>query len=163
MKNSFFSVLLILLHSLIYSQIPVGSWRSHLPFAEASKVAKAENKVYCSTSGGLFYYNLKDNSINKVSKEDGLSDSEVTAIAYSKETRTLIIAYQTGNIDLITNSTIFNISYIKNKLLPGDKSINDICLDGGTAYLACGFGIVLLNLEKKEISETFFIGEGELN
>ena len=160
MKNVFIFILSFQIFTQAYSQIPVGKWRSHLPFSSASKVAKAESKVYCATSGGLFYFNTDDNSVNKVSKEDGLSDSDITALGYSKESQTLIICYQSGNIDLILNNTIFNIPDIKDKLFPGNKRINNIRINDGTAYLACGFGIIVLNIVRKEISETYYFGAG---
>ena len=52
-----------------------------------------------------------------------------------------------------------NLPDIMKKQIPGDKSINDIYFLGQSAYLSTGFGIVLLNLEKEEISETYYIGD----
>jgi ligand-binding sensor domain-containing protein len=160
MKRGFLFIYFITLSSYSITQVPLGTWRSHLPYSNASNIAKAGNKVYCSTNGGLFYFNTSDNSIVKVSKEDGLSDSEISALAYSENTKTLIVAYNTGNIDFIQNNSIFNLADIKNKLIPGDKRINNISLHNETAYLACGFGIVVVNIAKKEIRETYYIGEG---
>ena len=45
------------------------------------------------------------------------------------------------------------------KQITGDKSIYDIYFIGTKAYLSTGFGIVVLNLEKDEISETYLIGD----
>lgn len=143
----------------LFSQIPVGSWRSHLPYTNATKVAKAGNKIYCSTKGGLFYYNTNDNSIIKLSKEEGLSDSEITALGYSENSKTLIIGYKSGNIDFLFNNVFYNLDDIKDKLTPGDKCIYSICLFNDKAYLACGFGIVVVNVPKREILETYYIGE----
>jgi len=159
MKKGSLFIFLIIISAIIESQVPIGSWRSHLPYTDAFKIAKAENKVYCSTQGGLFYYNTDDNSIIKVSKEDGLSDSDITALEYSEDLKTLIIGYKTGNIDVIKKNNIYNLADIKNKLIPGDKSIYNIYLHAGKAYLACGFGIIVLNIAEREILETYFIGE----
>ncbi|MCD6354967.1 MAG: hypothetical protein J7L95_05400, partial [Prolixibacteraceae bacterium] len=136
-----------------------GSWQDYLSFANATKVAATENRIYCVTTGGLFYYNLSDNSINKFSGLNGLSDFGIKTIAYSPENKVLIVAYNNSNIDLVYESEVINLSDIKRKQITGDKGINNITFIGNEAYLACGFGIVVLTLDRKEIKDTYFIGE----
>ena len=160
MLNRTLAALILLINfPVIFSQ-SIGSWRSYLPFTEASRVVVAENRIYCSTSGGLFYYNTSDNSINKISKEDGLSDTKISALQYSPQEKTLVIAYESSNIDIIQNNIITNLSDIALKQFPGDKSINNITFNGELAYLSTGFGIVILDVLKKEFSETYIIGAG---
>lgn len=143
----------------LFSQEYLGSWTSYLPYNRASKIAIAQNKIYCSTNGGLFYYNEADNSLNKFSKENGLSDSDISTIAYSKSNDVLLIAYTNANLDLVSGNTIFNLSDIKRKAILGDKNIYSIYFLNDNAYLACGFGIVVVDLLKKEIKETYYIGK----
>ena len=154
------SIILILLLSsvLSFSQNFIGGWTSYLPYNKAIKLALTSDKVYCATDGGLFYYNKIDNSLNKFSKENGLSDSDISTIAYSESTNILIIAYNNANLDLISGNTIFNLSDIKKKPILGDKNIYSIYFLNDRAYLACGFGIVVIDLIKKEIKETYKIG-----
>jgi hypothetical protein len=143
------------------AQNRIGSWRSYLPYSNASKIVVAGNKIYCATDGGLFYYDQTDKSIEKFSKENGLSDTEISALGYSEESGITVIAYSNANIDLIQNNTIFNIAVIMQKQILGDKRIYSIMIQDKYAYLCTGFGIVALNLEKKEISWTNDrIGEG---
>jgi len=68
------------------------------------------------------------------------------------------VAYKNTNIDLIQNNTIINIPDIRDKQITGNKTINNIHLEGDYAYLACGFGIVVLDITKNEIKETYYIG-----
>ncbi|MCK4922250.1 MAG: hypothetical protein KAS71_14460, partial [Bacteroidales bacterium] len=143
----------------LFSQEYLGSWASYLPYNSALKIAIANDKIYCSTNGGLFYYNEADNSLNKFSKENGLSDSDISTIAYSKLNDVLLIAYTNANLDLVSGNTIFNLSDIKRKAILGDKNIYSIYFFDNKAYLACGFGIVVVDLIKKEIKETYFIGK----
>ena len=151
--------LTVLLYSLpSFSQEYLGSWTSYLPYNSATKLAIAEGKVYCATNGGLFYYNESDNSLNKFSKENGLSDSDISAIAYSESTDILIIAYRNANLDLVSGNDIYNLSDIKRKPILGDKNIYSIYFSNDRAYLACGFGIVVIDLIKREIKETYYIG-----
>lgn len=143
----------------LQGQITLGQWRTHLPYKYCILTEATDDQVFCSTTGGLFYYGLEDNSIVKVSKIDGLSDNGVAAMRWSSELGTMIMAYENSNIDLIRENLIVNIPDIMKKQIPGDKSIYDIYFIGHDAYLSTGFGIVLLNLEKDEISETYYIGD----
>jgi hypothetical protein len=141
------------------AQIPMGQWRTHLPYQFCTLVEATNNKIYCSATGGLFYYNLEDNSVEKISKVDGLSDNGVSAMRWTSESGILILAYQNSNLDIIRGESVVNIPDIMKKQIPGDKSIYDIYYIGQIAYLSTGFGIVVLNLEREEISETYFIGD----
>lgn len=140
-------------------QITLGQWRTHLPYRYCDLVEAADNRIFCSATGGLFYYNLDDNSVEKLSKIDGLSDNGVSALRWNSSINTLILAYQNSNLDLIRGDEIMNLPDIMSKQIPGDKSIYDIYFLDHLAYLSTGFGIVLLNLDKDEISETYYIGD----
>jgi len=145
-----------------YSQPVIGEWTDYQSYASAKNLVDTGDKVYCVTEGGLFSYNKTDNSIQKMSGINGLSDVGIQRLAYSKENNTLLIAYQNANIDLLIGNTIYNLSDIKRKQLSADKTINNIMFSGKLAYLSCGFGIVVINLERKEIKDTYIIGnEGE--
>ncbi|MDF1573653.1 MAG: two-component regulator propeller domain-containing protein [Bacteroidales bacterium] len=140
-------------------QITMGQWRTHLPYQYCTLVEATDDRVYCSTTGGLFYYNLEDHLVEKISKIDGLSDNGVSAMRWSEELETLILAYENSNLDIIRNNTIVNLPDIMKKQITGDKSIYDIYYIGTRAYLSTGFGIVVINLERDEISETYLIGD----
>lgn len=143
----------------LLGQMPLGQWRTHLPYRYCNLVEATDDRIYCSATGGLFSYNLTDNSLEKISKIDGLSDNGVSSLRWSGEIETLILAYQNSNLDIIREGVIVNIPDIMKKQIPGDKSIYDIEFRGQQAYLSTGFGIVVLNLEKNEISETYYIGD----
>ena len=162
MKNSKFLLFIVLFCITIfrsYSQPVVGEWTDYQSYAHAKNVVDAGEKIFCVTDGGLFSYNKADNSIQKMSGINGLSDVGIQRLAYSKENDMLIITYQNANIDLLIGNTIFNLSDIKRKQISADKTINNVMFSGNLAYLSCGFGIVVINLEKKEIKDTYFIGK----
>jgi len=154
-----FTAFLIWISGPLSAQIEMGQWRTHLPYQYASLVETTDDRVYCSTSGGLFYYGLEDNLVETVSKIDGLSDNGISAMRWSSELSTMILAYENSNLDIITNGVVTNLPDIMKKQITGDKSIYDIYYIGTTAYLSTGFGIVVVNLEKNEISETYLIGD----
>jgi streptogramin lyase len=137
-----------------------GSWRDYLSYTEATKIAISPNKIFCATNGGLFYYDLQDNSVSKVSEMIKLSDFGIKTIAFNAANDVLVVAYNNSNIDLIYSSKVINLSDIKRKQLTADKTINNISFIGDEAWLSCGFGIVIINLKKQEIKDTYLIGEG---
>ena len=149
--------LLILLST--YPTFALGEWTDYMSFSSAQKVVLTDNKVYCVTTGGIFTYNKLDNSLYKLTGINGLSDVGIQTAGYGEDADVVIVAYNNSNLDLIYNDEIFNLSAIKRKQLPADKTIYNILFVGQTAYLSCGFGIVAINLEKKEIKDTYYIGE----
>jgi hypothetical protein len=149
----------LLLSVKVNGQIPNGTWRDHLPYTNAIQLAEVENSIFCATDGGLFSLNKGDNSLRKYSKVSGLSDVEISAINYSENTKTLVVAYNNGNIDLVRDDSIINIPDIKRKLITGDKGIKSIYFINDDAYLATGFGIVVLDISRKEIKDTYQFGE----
>ncbi len=95
-----------------------------------------------------------------MSKITGLSELNVNTLSYDTVTKILIVAYTNANIDLINQNKITNVSDIKRKNMTGDKNIYGIAFRDKLAYLSCGFGIVVLDLVKNEIKDTYIIGPG---
>ncbi|MDP4953577.1 MAG: hypothetical protein NWQ53_08025, partial [Flavobacteriales bacterium] len=157
MKQPFLTLALILSFTSLLAQIPVGTWRDHLPYEESIDVSIGSNKIFAATPYSVFYYSLEDNSIMTFSKTNGLSESSISSIAYLNSSDILVIGYTSGNVDLILGESIVNISDIKQSSFVGNKRINDILLLDGKAYLSCGFGIVVLDLERREVADTWFI------
>ena len=163
MKKLNFLTLIIasLLSMTAFAQdrVGIGNWRTHLPYQRVIDVEPVGNKVYAATQFELFYYDTEDNSINILNKINGLSDIGISTIAYNESQRKLFVAYTNANVDLIHNDgTIKNMSDIKKKDIVGNKNINNIFFDGDLAYVACGFGIVVFDLKKEEVKDTYYIG-----
>ncbi len=109
-------------------QISMSQWRTHLPYQYCFLAETTNDRVYCSTTGGLFYYKLDDHLVEKISKVDGLSDNGVSAMRWSGEQETLILAYESSNLDIIRQGSVVNLPDIMKKQISGDKSIYDISL-----------------------------------
>ncbi len=154
-------LLALFLPFTLQSQIAIGQWREHLPYSKTIGVTDAGNLVFCATPYSLFYFEKSENSIQRLTKVNGLSDIGVSTIAYNEAYKTLVIAYTNANIDLVKGNTIVNISDIKRKPILGNKNINSIMFIDQFAYLACGFGIVVLDIEKEEFPESIYYISGE--
>lgn len=141
--------------------VGLDKWRIHLPYNDGKIVSGGNDLVYCATQYALFSYKKSDASIQRYSRLTGLSDFEITTIRYSQEDRLLLIAYQSSNIDLLfDDGSVVNLPDIKLKNIVGGKSINNIMFLNHIAYLSCEFGIVVVDLQRQEIKDTYYIGAG---
>ncbi len=138
--------------------LAIGHWREHLPYNNCIAVTEAGTRVYCATPFSIFYYDKEDQSLQRISKINGLSDIGISAMRYNSASNTVLVAYTNANLDLITPGGIVNISDIKRKAILGDKSIYNITYVNNLAYLSCGFGIVVVDMLKQEVKDTYYIG-----
>ncbi len=160
MRKILFISLLLILFLRANSQTPVGSWSDHLAYNTAKCLAVGSTEIYVSTGSSIIIYNKEFAELRKLSRTNGLTESGISTIAWSEENKTLIIAYTTGNIDLMKGSIIYNIPDISRKYIPGNKEINRIKTNGKYAYMASSFGIVLIDINKREIYDTWKPGDG---
>ncbi|MDL2315189.1 hypothetical protein LJC16_02910 [Bacteroidales bacterium OttesenSCG-928-C19] len=143
------------------SKPQVGTWRDHLAHSQATKLAVAGDRVYAGGASGLYYYDRQDGSVNRMTKVQGFSDFGVTNLAYCKKKNALVITYENSNIDLYIDDVVYNISDLKRSSAYSSKNIHNIIFEGNYAYLSCDFGILVLDLDRKEIYNTYaYIGEG---
>jgi len=159
--RSILIIFLVLTSGFIFSQeIGIGEWRDHLPYVSGVSVAAGDGKIYCATQYSVFYLNKADNSLNRITTIQGLNDVGIAKIGYNDMQNTLLIAYSNTNIDLIKGTTIINMADIFNSsaITPEEKSINNLMFIDNLAYLSCGFGIVLIDLDKEEVVDTYYIG-----
>jgi hypothetical protein len=156
-------LLALFLFSDLIAQIPaIGQWRDHLPYSSSNDVVHAGTKVYCSNTAAVFYVDLEDNSLNKLSKVNGLAETGINVMGFDPSTSILVIGYNSGNVDLIhtQSNEITNLSDIKRSNIVGDKSIYGVYCVNGKSYLSTGFGIVQLDLTRKEVKETYYLAAG---
>jgi len=143
--------------------VPIGIWKEYLPYNSAIDVAAGDNKIFCATPYSLFTVDLGDNSIERMSRVTGLSETGVSTIHYDEADHKLFIAYANSNIDIIYRNDIFNIPDIKRETISGDKSIYNIYLYNGNYYLSTGLGIIVIDGSRFEVKESWFIGSGGSN
>jgi hypothetical protein len=154
------SMLLLFSYSSFSQAIGIGEWRDHLPYNQTVSLTEGLDRIYTATPYSIFYFDQNDNSINRISRINGLSDIGISRIGFNKETQTLLIAYSNTNIDLVKNGTVINMSDIleSNAITPEEKTIFNIHFIDELAYLSCGFGITVIDIQREEVSDTYYIG-----
>jgi hypothetical protein len=163
LKYRFIPLLIIAFTVLVPNQsisqnqllIPTGTWRTHLSY-HAPKYCESTSKyVYAATDNGLW---RTDNfgQMTVLRKSDGFSAEEVTAMKFYPEKNILFLGYIDGGIDLLINDQrVIQVSGFKNKLLQGNKQINSVTFHQNDALIATEFGILVLDLIKYEIRDSY--------
>ena len=136
----------------------VGTWRDHLPYSEFNQVVEVGNFFYASTPYSLLKFDNSNYEITKLSTVNGLSEIGISCIAANNSHQSLLIAYNSSNLDLIKNGEITNISSIFNSSIIGDKTIYSLYSHSKYIYACTGFGIVVIDIERKEIKDTYILG-----
>jgi ligand-binding sensor domain-containing protein len=146
--------------NLLFAQI--GTWRTHFNYLNTTGLAQVGAKIYCFSEEGFFLYDTAEKQTTIFSKSDGLAESGISKIGYDASSQTLVVAYASGNIDLLKMNSkgfpdkIINLPLLK--LTPNinenDKVINDISFAENRAYLSTNFGILEIDFQKNEIVET---------
>jgi sugar lactone lactonase YvrE len=108
-------------------------------------------------NGSLYSYNKEDKSITYYAKETkpALSDNNIISIRFSSDENTLIITYLNGNIDLLGDNGTINLPFLMENNTIQNKEVNYIYINKSTAYLAAKSGILVIDLQRKEIKETY--------
>jgi hypothetical protein len=146
---------LLLAFDSFAQQIPIGSWRVHISYNSIKSIALDDDYIFGATSNGVMVLDRDDNSITSYSKMSGLSGTTVTFIQYDNTTEQLLIAYEDGKIDVIKGNAIKALDPTQTTSITGTKSINHIAIHEGLAYLSADFGVVVFDLARAEVKETW--------
>ncbi|MBL0741535.1 type IX secretion system anionic LPS delivery protein PorZ [Chryseolinea lacunae] len=138
------------------ADIPMGTWRMHVSYSALSNIAIGNQKVYGAARNGIMVLDRADNSMTTFTKLDGLNGTGIAAMNYDATTQTLLIAYEDGKLDVVdADNSIAGFDPTKNSTLTGSRKINHIALKANLAYLATDYGVVLFDLARKQVKETW--------
>lgn len=151
----FLTITVIFLFSSVLAAQSNKDWNTYLAYYEATNVVETNERVYVVANGALYSYGKNDEEIILYSRQNGLSDTDISLIRYNPHTHTLVIVYSNGNIDLYDDDGFKNMPYLKNATNIQSKSVNDIWFYNHLAYFATDFGIMVVNLSKNEILDTY--------
>jgi hypothetical protein len=83
------------------TNIPLGTWRTHISYNNIESVTAGNNKIYAAALNGILVLDRDDNSITTYSKINGLAGTAISFINYDLVTNQLLIAYADGDLDII--------------------------------------------------------------
>ncbi|MHA4843393.1 type IX secretion system anionic LPS delivery protein PorZ [Flavitalea antarctica] len=155
-----FLLLICQMLSLAQTVPPIGQWREHLPYHQSRALEVINSKIWSATPYSVFSVDPSDNSIERLSKINGLTETGIRTIGRDADATKLIIAYSSGNIDIVSAGGVDNVPDIFSSQLIADKIINQVYSSSGETWLAGNEAIYSLNTIKGEINNTYVIGSG---
>lgn len=136
--------------------IPVGAWRLHLSFNDLNSLVIGPDNVYAANEMGVIVLDKTDMEVATISKINGLSGASISAIAYDVPRSMLLVAFENGLINILVNNTIsVSNSLANSSAISGSRKINHININNNLAYLSTDFGVVVFDLDKREVIETY--------
>jgi hypothetical protein len=142
--------------SIAQTRMPkIEGWRVHSSYVTNNCVEEVQDKILVGNKSSLFSLGKEDNSVEIISRINGLSDVTVSFLRYDKQSQILVVCYDNINVDLIQHDEVFNIREILDKSVIGNKTINNLTINQGKVYLACSFGIMVIDLAKKRLVDSY--------
>ncbi|GEN69115.1 type IX secretion system anionic LPS delivery protein PorZ [Chryseobacterium rhizosphaerae] len=136
-------------------------WSDLFSYNNVLAMKEDNGKIIAATENGLFYYTIGSGEITKLSKANGLHNIGITAFDYNSQTKTGLIGYSDGSMDVITPQ---EIKYIVDIPIAtgynGNKKVNHISITGDKAVISVGYGVSIFDLKKKEFGDSAFFLSG---
>ncbi len=172
-------LLFVLLLVMAVATASAGTWKIHNYYVtkQIQDVFDTGDKVYYLNSYRLFQFDKATTKTIALSRQNVLSDDRIRQLYYDWENRLLFVAYYSSNIDVIdAQGNVTNISGIKDIVVPvhnytldtsnsygaltayTSKIINDINFANGKAYVALGYGYVVIDESTMKIVKSYDLG-----
>ena len=128
---------------------PIGSWRAHYSNESIQQVIKGD-QIYAAAANQIIQINAKKET-TYLNTTTGLHATGIHKIAWHPIENQLVITYKNSRIDIVQGDQVTLIDDIQLTNLYSDKAINNLFIFNNNAYLSCNFGIVVIDLLKKEV------------
>jgi hypothetical protein len=150
------ALFLLPVFAAIGQEIPLNTWRMHISYGSISSIALGPDRVYAATSNGVLALDREDNSVTTYNKITGLTSSGITAIGFDPARNQLLVTYADGVIDIVTDAGTRRFDRLRNSAtISGSKKLNAIRILGNEAYIAADYGVVVFDLARGEVKETW--------
>ena len=140
---------------------PIGTWRAHFSNESIQQVVKGD-RIYVAAANQIIQIDA-NRQTTYLNTTTGLHATGIHKIAWQPIENQLVIAYKNSRLDIIKGDQVTLIDDIQSSNLYSDKTINDLIVYNNNAYLSCNFGIVVIDLLKKEIKSTIFPNNNRQN
>jgi ligand-binding sensor domain-containing protein len=128
----------------------------HISYGSISSIAVGSHRVYGATTNGVLAFDRDDNSVTSYNKITGLTSSGITAVGADNARDQLLVAYADGVLDLVTDAGTQRFDRLKNSTtISGSRRLNAIRIRGNEAYIAADYGVVVFDLARREVKETW--------
>ncbi|MGB0977547.1 MAG: hypothetical protein ACPGSG_11240, partial [Prolixibacteraceae bacterium] len=148
---------LFILISFLSLNIQAEKWTVYDRFNNLKAVAYNQGEIIGLSETGLVIYDKENEELRTISKINGLTHTSPSAINIYKGSS--IIGFKNGGVNIIDKDKVYVMDEILYASSLKNKSINSIYSSETSIYLCCKFGIVWMSPERKEIIETWIVGQ----
>ena len=149
------AAMLLFSFTRVSAGIPIGHWRSHYAYSDATKSLKAFGQIFVLSDGSIYSYDPIDEAIYTYDKTGGLNGTEIVTMDYCKAENCILLVYSDGNMDILyENGKLYNFTDFQ-KSSTIDKTVYQVKIIGDKAYISSAAGLIIFNIHKLEISNTY--------
>jgi len=132
-----------------------GIWKNYSNMNDIVEMDISNDKIWAGTTGGVFSYDLNENSYRLYTKSEGLSSQNITSLKIHPN-GSIWVGTLEGYIDIIhpESGDIDHINDIA-KTDETSKRIYDFLIRGDSVYVGTDFGISLLDASRLLFIETY--------
>lgn len=156
MKSLILIFWLLFFNHMLYSQIPTGNWRIHPLSHKTIDLAYGNGVIYNAFENAILEYDVATGDKSTWTSVNALSDVSITCVLFDTYSQGLFVGYENGNIDYIKNNKVTNIPAIVLSNVSGLKKVNNFNAYDQKVYCSTGFGIVVIDPIKLEVSDTYY-------
>jgi hypothetical protein len=139
----------------------VGGWNTYLPYGGVIDFDSRDGQTFhCISKDAFWVLDDATGTIERYSKSNGMNDVGMSFVTYDYLTDQVVLFYQNGNIDVFKDGIFSNIPDVKISTVPGNKEVYHAYTNKGLLYMSTGLGLIVVDLQKKEIKETIPFYEG---
>ena len=132
-------------------------WTTHFAYNNVTQIAMASDKVYAISDGSLFSVNKQTEQIKVYNRQSGLHGTGITCIHYDEKGKQLIIAYEHGKMDILSNRGVQYIGELYDKDMTQRKTIYNVTISGRTAYLSTHYGVQTMDLRENKLVDSYWL------
>ncbi len=134
----------------------VGTWRLFLSYNDIEQVEVSGSDVYVKASGNLYSYHLNDGSVQTYDKTNGLTNSDITHIAWVPSAKKLLIIYSDYLFDLLdANGNVTSMTALRDYSTNKSKTVQEVRTSGRYAYVITAVGTMKIDARNEYVVETY--------
>ena len=153
-------ILGIFLSALLFTEVQAASWTTHFAYNNVTKIAMTPDKVFGLSDGNLFSVDKQTEQMSIYNRQSGLHSTGISCICYDEVGRQLIIGYETGKIDILSERGVHYVGALYDKDMTQRKTIYNVTIKGRIAYLSTHYGIQTMDLREYKLVDSYWLRPG---
>ena len=150
-------IAVLVLCALCFAPSRAEKWSSYFAYNNVTQIAMTADRVYAMSDGSLYSVDKQTEKLTVYNRQSGLHGTNITCISYDEVSKTLIIAYEAGRMDLMNANGVQYISDLYNKDMTQEKTIYNISIYGRIAYLSTHYGVQLFDLRDHRFTDSYWL------